>query len=195
MSKVSNAITMLKLLGNGKKYSVLELANILEVTPRMVRVYKEDLEKAGIYIDTIMGPYGGYVLKENIKIPAKSFYKEDIEVLDKFEIKGEKDKEIIENLKDKIKDIYYENKAEKILSGETLSKYNLLARAIKEKRKVKIDYVSKSSGLKTRIIYPADLFYYGNDWYCLGYCELREDMRQFDFKDIKKLELLDEKYK
>ena len=76
MSKVSNAITMLKLLGNGKKYSVLELANILEVTPRMVRVYKEDLEKAGIYIDTIMGPYGGYVLKDTYNSILKSFPRE-----------------------------------------------------------------------------------------------------------------------
>ena len=56
MSKVSNVITMLELLGSGRKYSINELANKLEVTPRMIRVYKEDLEKCGIYIDTIMGP-------------------------------------------------------------------------------------------------------------------------------------------
>jgi len=48
MSKVSNAITMLNLLSTGRKYSIQELANILEVTPRMVRVYKEEIEKAGI---------------------------------------------------------------------------------------------------------------------------------------------------
>ena len=55
MSKLSNTITMLQLLQTGKKYSIKELSNILEVSERMVRVYKEDLEKAGIYIDTIMG--------------------------------------------------------------------------------------------------------------------------------------------
>jgi predicted DNA-binding transcriptional regulator YafY len=194
MSKVSNAITMLRLLATGKKYSVEELAKILEVSPRMVRTYKEDLDKSGIFIDTIMGPYGGYVLKENIKIPAKNFYKEDFEILDKYKPESEKDKEIIENLKGKIKDIYLQNKTEKILSGETLSKYNILARGIKERRKVKIDYISKSSGLKTRIIYPAEMFYYDDNWYCVGYCELREDMRQFHLNDIKKIELLDETF-
>ena len=44
MSKVSNVITMLELLQYGKKYSINELSNELEVSERMIRVYKEDLE-------------------------------------------------------------------------------------------------------------------------------------------------------
>lgn len=63
VSKISNVITMLELLQSGRKYSISELSNLLEVSPRMIRSYKEDLEKAGIYIDTIMGPYGGYLAK------------------------------------------------------------------------------------------------------------------------------------
>ena len=50
MSKVSNVITLLELLQSGRKYSIKELSTILEVSERMIRVYKEDLEKAGIYI-------------------------------------------------------------------------------------------------------------------------------------------------
>ena len=96
MSKLSNTLTMLQLLSTGRKYSIKELSTILEVTPRMIRVYKEDLEKAGIYIDTIMGPYGGYVLKQEIKIDTNKF---------------------------KIN-----------LSLEDQNKYNILTRAIKEKR-------------------------------------------------------------
>ena len=49
MSKLGNAISMLNLLSTGKKYSVSELASILEVSERMIRLYKEDFEKAGIY--------------------------------------------------------------------------------------------------------------------------------------------------
>ena len=73
MSKVSNVITMLELLQTGKKYSINELSNKLEVSERMIRVYKEDLEKAGIYIDTIMGPYGGYVLNQRVRMPIRKF--------------------------------------------------------------------------------------------------------------------------
>ena len=57
MSKISNVITMMQLLQSGRKYSIKELSEKLEVTERMIRVYKEELEKAGIYIDTIMGPF------------------------------------------------------------------------------------------------------------------------------------------
>lgn len=71
MSKISNVLTMLEILSTGKKYSINELSQKLEVTPRMIRVYKDEIEKAGIYIDTIKGPYGGYVLQQNISIPQR----------------------------------------------------------------------------------------------------------------------------
>jgi predicted DNA-binding transcriptional regulator YafY len=73
MSKISNVILMLQYLENGRKYNIKELSEKLEVSERMVRVYKEELEKAGIYIDTIMGPYGGYVLNQSIRIPTRKF--------------------------------------------------------------------------------------------------------------------------
>lgn len=76
MSKLSNVLMMLQLLQNGRKYSIEELSEKLEVSPRMVRQYKEELEYAGIYIETIRGPYGGYVLNQNIKLPDK-FVKPD----------------------------------------------------------------------------------------------------------------------
>ncbi len=53
MSKVSNVLCMLELLSTGKKYSIKELSEELEVSPRMIRVYKDELEKAGIYLHTI----------------------------------------------------------------------------------------------------------------------------------------------
>ena len=55
MSKLSNAITLLRLLQNGKKYSIKELASKLEVSPRMIREYKNELELAGIFIESLRG--------------------------------------------------------------------------------------------------------------------------------------------
>lgn len=138
MSKVSNVITMLELLQYGKKYSINELSNELEVSERMIRVYKEDLEKAGIYVDTIMGPYGGYVLNQQIRMPIRKFKLKDAKLLDKYILK-EKDKKIKEELimlQDKIKGVYIGSKQEEKelnLKEETGKKYNLLTRAIKEK--------------------------------------------------------------
>lgn len=78
MSKISNVISMLQILSSGKKYSINELANTLEVTPRMIRLYKEELEKSGIFIDTIRGPYGGYVLNQKIYLPKKDDVQEKL---------------------------------------------------------------------------------------------------------------------
>ena len=80
MSKISNVISMLQILSSGRKYSINDLANELEVTPRMIRVYKDELEKAGIFIDTIRGPYGGYVLNQKVYIPRKEETQEKLQM-------------------------------------------------------------------------------------------------------------------
>ena len=199
MSKVSNVITMLQLLSSGRKYSINELSNILEVSARMIRVYKEDLEKAGIYIDTIMGPYGGYVLNQSIYMPLRKFKIEDTKLLDKY-INNEKDEDIKEkliSLQDKIKGVYISSNDEAKelnLKDEIGKKYNVLTRAIKEKRKVKILYYSYGKGENERIIDPIEMFLFQDGWYCAAFCELRKDIRHFELKRIIKYELLDEIY-
>ena len=170
MSKISNVLTMLQLLQSGRKYSINELSNELEVSERMIRVYKEDLEKAGIYIDTIMGPYGGYVLNQSVRMPVRKFKMKGVYI-------GSKHEEKKLNLKD-----------------EAGKKYNLLTRAIKEKRKVKILYYSYGKGENERIIDPAEMFLFKDGWYCAAFCEKKQDIRHFELKRILKYELLDEKY-
>ena len=81
MSKISNVLLLLQYLENGRKYSIKELSDKLEVSERMIRLYKDELEKAGIYIDTIMGPYGGYVLNKSIRIPNRKFNSNDVKLL------------------------------------------------------------------------------------------------------------------
>jgi predicted DNA-binding transcriptional regulator YafY len=83
MSKLSNALLMIEYLSSGRKYSIKELSEKLEISPRMVRVYKDELEKSGIYIDTIKGPYGGYVLNQDINIPKRFIIPKEINVKDK----------------------------------------------------------------------------------------------------------------
>ena len=199
MSKISNALTMLQLLQSGRKYSINELSNILEVSERMIRVYKEDLEKAGIYIDTIMGPYGGYVLNQSVRIPVRKFKLKDADLLNKY-IDSEKDKDTKEKLvllQDKIKGVYIGSKQEEKemnLKDEIGKKYNILTRAIKEKRKVKILYYSYGKGENERVIDPAEMFLFQDGWYCAAFCEKKQDIRHFELKRIIKYELLDEKY-
>ena len=100
-------------------------------------------------------------------------------------------------LQDKIKGVYIGSKQDENelnLKDETLKKYNILTRAIKEKRKVKIKYYSYGKGENTRIIDPANMFLFQDGWYCAAFCELRKDIRHFELKRIIEYELLDEKY-
>lgn len=192
MSKLSNILTMIELLSTGKKYSVLELANIIEVTPRMIREYKEDMEKAGIYVDTIYGPYGGYVLNSQVRIPKRSFKISDYEFLNNLEV-PEKDKKNLSVIADKVRGIYLGSKVEQTeVSDSIKNSYNILARAIKEHRKVLIDYYSYTKGITTRTIDPYDLFLYSSGWGVAAYCNLRHDLRHFELKRIDKIKLLDE---
>ena len=194
MSKISNVILMLQYLENGRKYNIKELSKKLEVSERMIRVYKEELEKAGIYIDTIMGPYGGYVLNQSIRIPTRKFTKDDYEFLHSLKVK-EEDKEKLEILADKVHGVYFDSKNENIeLKDVTKNYYNVLTRAIKEKRKVLINYYSYTHGNQDRVIHPLDMFLYNSGWGCAAYCEKKKDLRHFELKRINEIKLLEEKY-
>ena len=198
MSKISNVITMLQLLNTGRKYSIKELSERLEVSERMIRVYKDELEKAGIYVDTIMGPYGGYVLRQSVKMPIRKFKVNDYEILDKYIFleKDELEKEKLMYLKDKIYGIYVSSKSDDniITKDDNQNKYNILTRAIKEKRKVKINYYSYNKGENERVICPAEMFLFSEGWYVAAFCLKKNDIRHFELKRIIDLELLDEKF-
>lgn len=198
MGKLSNTITMIELLNTGKKYTVDELSKILEVTPRMVRSYKEELDKSGIYIDTIMGPYGGYVLNQSIRMPVRKFRKKDVDLLN--EVSSKLNDEQLKNdlyiLTDKVRGVFKGSKeeAKELDIHEVSDKYNVLTRAIKEKRKVKITYYSYNKGENVRIIDPIELFLFSDGWYVAAFCELRKDIRHFELKRIREFELLKENY-
>ncbi len=197
MSKLSNMITMIELLNQGRKYSIEELSSILEVTPRMIRFYKEELEKAGIYVDTIRGPYGGYILNQKIRVPSRKFKSSDYLLLERVaeEIKSSHLKKELAVLKDKVRGVYQGSQNEKLeIEKEEKDKYNILSRAIKEKKKVEILYYSYEKGENKRVIHPIDLYLYYDSWYVSAFCELRSDMRHFELKRIREIKLLEEIY-
>ena len=63
MSKIANMLNMVQILKDENIHSIKSLAQKLEVSERMVRQYKQELEQAGIYINSITGKYGGYQIE------------------------------------------------------------------------------------------------------------------------------------
>ena len=70
--------------------------------------------------------------------------------------------------------------------------FNLVNRAIKEKKKFFIEYYSKDKkDISKRIIRPYDLILLGNEWGVAAYCELKEEIRHFYINRIKSIKLLE----
>lgn len=152
MSKISNVITMLNLLSTGRKYSIRELALKLEVTDRMIRVYKDELEKAGIYIDTIKGPYGGYVLNQNINVPKRFITPNTINIENKNTFNS-----INRAIKEKRKCyIEYYSKDKKEISTRTILPYELVllgsewgvAAYCEKKQEIRHFYINRIKNIK-----------------------------------------------
>ena len=199
MAKLSNLLTMIELLKMGRKYSINELSEQLEVSERTIREYKLFLEEAGIFVDTIRGPYGGYVLRQEVNLPRIEFSKQDVNIIHCAAklINDEKIKEKLTNLSNKINNeiLYKENENTKLITTDKEQKvYNTISRALKQSFKLKIKYYNLKHGESIRTIYPLGLYLFQNEWWCSSYWEEKDDMRQFHLKRILEVEILKEKF-
>lgn len=195
MSKVANMLNMVKILEDGKIHTIQDLANELEVSTRMIRIYKQELEQAGIYIQGRQGINGGYILdnmKNTIDIGLTG---EEI-----YQLKNMKKNELDESIVDKIVKAYMINEHRKDstkieqLMPEFTEIYKDFRLAINNRNKIYIEFKSVNSGITKRIIHPAELFTYLNNWYVAAFCELRNEIRLFKLNDILSYKILDEKY-
>ena len=199
MSKISNVILMLEYLSTGRKYSIQELSDLLEVSPRMIRIYKDELEKAGVFVDSLKGIYGGYVLNQHMNIPYLLFDNNDTVTIKKC-INKINDLELKEKLmcvEKKIETnlIKEENDGNVFITDyNELNVYNKLNRAIRNHCKVRIRYYNLQHGESIRTIYPLGMYLFQDEWWCSSYWEEKDDMRQLHIKRILDCEILDETF-
>lgn len=194
MGKLVNTLSLLGILSNKRKYSIEELSRKLEVSPRMVRYYKEELEKSGFFIDSVPGKYGGYVLVDDIYLPKMSISKYDIELLEGVYKVLDKNnyeyKEKFLDLIDKTKGIYKTSQKKYTESKEwenipdNKERYNIINDAIKNEYKLEIKYKSLDDKISERIIEPCEIVNHKANLYVAAFCELRGEIRLFEFKRI-----------
>ena len=203
MSKVANMLKMLKILKDEKIHNMNDIAEKIEISPRMVKQYKNELEQAGIYIESKRGINGGYSLnKELNNIDIGLTYQELIKLkeIEQYFNDDQDFKKIIGKIIESYEKNINEADLKKINRIQELGKINLkdtylsLRKAINRKNKVKIKYYSNDSGLNDRVIHPAEMFYYLEEWYVAAFCEKRNAIRLFKLNDIQEYEILDDKY-
>lgn len=194
MSKITNALLMIKLLSNGRIYSVKELSEELGVTERMVRNYKEQLEMSGYIIESFKGPGGGYFINKNNFSNINYFNKYDLEVLDRIENEAiinniELNNDFIE-LNKKLHSIYNSNrvlseyKNINILISKNDEKIEIINNCINKKKTLLIDYLSTSGKITKREIIPIFVFEFENNVYVTAFCKLRGAIRHFTLNKI-----------
>ena len=203
MSKVANMLKMIKILKDEKIHNMKDIAEKIEISPRMVKQYKNELEQAGIYIESKRGINGGYSLnKELNNIDIGLTYQELIKLkeIEQYFNENQDFKKIIGKIIESYEKNINEADLKKINRIQELGKINLkdtylsLRKAINRKNKVKIKYYSNDFGSNDRVIHPAEMFYYLEEWYVAAFCEKRNDIRLFKLNDIQEYEILDDKY-
>lgn len=196
-------LKMLKILKDEKIHNMNDIAEKIEISPRMVKQYKNELEQAGIYIESKRGINGGYSLnKELNNIDIGLTYQELIKLkeIEQYFNENQDFKKIIGKIIESYEKNINEADLKKINRIQELGKINLkdtylsLRKAINRKNKVKIKYYSNDSGLNDRVIHPAEMFYYLEEWYVAAFCEKRKAIRLFKLNDIQEYEILDDKY-
>lgn len=211
MSHASNCVHMLMMLNTKPIVQTRELAEVLEVSERMVRKYKQDLEIAGIHIGTKPGRYGGYFLEQKTILPNVDFQAKEIAALDMAYDYIQKshdfpDKNAFQLLYHHISTMsYYKEEVDQYLyfvhkskPRKKLTKDNELflqiRSAILSKKKIEINYQGWSGKATNRIIHPYGLVNYDNSWYCVAFCEKRQEMRTFKLMRIQELTEIEETF-
>lgn len=210
ISKFSNILRMIILLKSNGKMKVGELASNLEVDERMIRKYKDDLEKAGVYITSLSGTYGGYILEGydylmNLKLT--------VEEMSALELANEQLKSINFIYYKEFLQAFEKIKAVKTGRGEGFNKADFIVKEVKSsyvtderqrcldinaaiitRKKVKIKYFSLTSGLSERIVQPYAIVDYKGAIYFAAFCERRKGIINFKISRIREYTILNEKY-
>lgn len=203
---------MIELLHARGKMKISELAELLEVKERMVRIYRDDIEMAGIKIDTTKGRDGGYSLSNTSLFPIKNMSQQEMDALtfsiQKLVSKGNdiysRDAQValdklnavrkVETNKDRHIYFVQRSKPNYEFSNEN-QKYVQLQEALFTRRKVKIQYEKRFGERSERIIDPYGFVHYNEFFYCLAMCNDKKEKRMFKLSRMKDIRILYDTYK
>ncbi|MBL6444998.1 YafY family transcriptional regulator [Fulvivirga sp. 29W222] len=214
MNRIDRLSAILIQLQSKKVVTAQHIADRFEISLRTVYRDIRALEEAGVPIGAEAGK--GYFLMEGYNLPPVSFTKEEAGAILMASKLAEKhtDKSIqlhFEEAMFKIKAVlkmqekdYLENLEQNI---EVLQRPNIAAEQFPDhfladiqsslalKKVLSFEYFSNYNGqYTTRQVEPLGLCYYGSHWHMIGFCRMRQDLRDFRTDRIIKLRVLDELY-
>ncbi|MGX7245928.1 helix-turn-helix transcriptional regulator [Enterococcus quebecensis] len=206
MKKIERILAIIVMLLDNEVVSTAQLAQRFEVTKRTIFRDLETIEMAGFPIISHSGRNGGFSIINSFKLRTYTYSEAEKEaILSALNVKEGlfgiiDDQEII---REKITQLRgktaQENKEKNHFSfesptmhrpeieAETKAKINQINLALKQNKKILIDYVDNKGEHTHRVIHPYELMLMNGSWYIYSFCENRESFRYFKVTRIRRL--------
>ena len=191
-------LAVLELLQARDKITGSEIAEQLNVDTRSVRRYIKQLQQMGIPVTAERGRYGAYQIETGYQLPPLMFREGEIIALilglmvvraSQFPVDSADIAGAIAKIQRTVPQEYF-NQVQAIqdiiqlhIPSPNTTVQNAIidtiAKAIWKNKSIEITYESRSQTQTIRQIDAFGIVYYQNDWYTVGYCHLRSDLRIF----------------
>lgn len=217
MGKVGNALNMLTILGSGRTYTIRELSEKMEVSPKSVRLYRDALDSAGIYVLEKRGRDGGYYLPRDLQKPLLGLAISEEELLALEIVSGELESarhveaRNVTSVLRKVQAAREHDRAREAPPADHLSHVSGGARpnidparereklvqvlmARRNRRKIRMQYRPLHGREEERTVHVYSTYTYRGEIYLVAYCELRGTYRDFKLRRASRIRVLDERY-
>ena len=201
-------LLLLEELQTGSHKSAQVLADALDIHPRSVRRYVEELRLLGYDIRSVRGPQGGYQFLGNVYLPPMNFTDNEalalsygLMLLKSSPQLGRASETALARLEPVLPASIRAQTAalqESVNVQNTQPIWNApsqnliqLSQASQKKQQVRIRYHTPTKPPEERNFDPYAIAHVIGLWFVAGYCHLREDMRIFRVDRISKLEHLE----
>lgn len=194
----TRVLTVLELLQSHRRMTGAQLAERVEVNVRTLRRYITMLEELGIPILAERGRYGAYELIPGFKLPPMMFTNDEalalaIGLLAARRLGLTETAHTIESTLAKLERVMPAELKERLRAlsetilldldaGRAVTSTGVMmtmSRAALAQQRVSMHYRSRQEEVTERDLDPYGLAHYQGEWYVVGYCHLRQDLRSF----------------
>lgn len=207
-SPTTRLLTVLELLQSKGTATGPELAERLEVDVRSVRRYITMLRDMGIPVESEPGRYGSYYLRPGFRLPPLMFNHSEITAiflgLMAVRRMGLTAATGIESAAAKIERVLPDELRERIRALQGVLTLNvstqstesdelvaLFSVAAYQHSQLWVEYRGSRDETSERALDVYGLVFHGGFWYAIGYCHLRQDLRNFRLDRVTSARLLD----
>lgn len=209
MRRGDRLFQIVQLLRTHKSITAQQMAQRLDVSERTIYRDMQDLSLSSVPIISETGV--GYSIDASYSLPPITFNEDELEalLLGARMVQSWSDRKMAAEATrviEKIECILPENLKHALQSQEILvPAFHIFSdvaeilpdirSAIKIHRKIKLKYKRADGEISERIIWPLGLFFWGKVWTLVGWCEMRNDYRQFRIDRIEQYKTSDELFK